>query len=259
MLKIARSMISRTIAIAILLAILAFSQTLSLATRDAFNEGVVAFQAGQFLSAARSFGRVVEVAPTLLTARVYLAAALVQAYVPNRDTPENKAVGDAAISACQEVLKRDANNVPATDSLATLYFQMKDFNRSREWNLRVLALDPMSKTSLYMLGAISWSEFILTLREARITVGLTPTDPGPLPDEELRAELRAQSYKHLTEGIEFERAALNIDAAYGPAMLAMADLYKARADLGAAADYEADMKESAVWSEKGKALTSQGN
>ncbi len=223
------------------------AQQLSIAARDAFNMGVRQFQAAQFRSAAESFGKAVERAPNLLNARVYLAASWVQAYVPDDASPENAEVAKSALAACLEVLKRDPSNVAATDSIATLHFQMRDFIRSREWNLKVIALDPNSKTSLYMLGAINWSDFASTLKEARTTLNMSSDDPGPLPDEELRTELRAQSLKSIEEGIEFERAALNLDVGYARAMLTIADLLRARADLGDEAAYKADIAEANDW------------
>lgn len=227
------------------------AQPISLTARDAFNVGVREFQAGQFRSAAASFAKAVERAPNLLNARIYLAAAWVQAYRPDDASAENAEVARFAFEACQEVLKRDPKNVAATDSIATLYFQMREFVRAREWNLKVLSLDPNSKTSLHMLGAIIWSEFSVTLREAREIAGMAPEDAGPLKDAALREELKAKYRKALEDGIEFERAALDLDTGYARAMLTMADLLRVRAELGDEATYAADMAEAAAWGERG--------
>ena len=227
------------------------AQPISLTARDAFNVGVREFQAGQFRSAAASFAKAVERAPNLLNARIYLAAAWVQAYRPDDASAENAEVARLALAACLEVLKRDPKNVAATDSVATLYFQMREFVRSREWNLKVLSLDPNSKTSLYMLGAIIWSDFILTLREARETAGIPPDDAGPLKDAALREDLKEKYRKALEDGIQFERASLDLDGGYARAMLTMADLLRARALLGDQTTYAADMAEAAVWVARG--------
>lgn len=247
----------RLISVALLCCLCLTAQQVSLAARDALNMGVREFQAGQFRSASQSFAKAVERAPSLLPARIYLAAALVQAYVPDDPSPENEKIAVSAIAACQEVLKRDPGNVAATDSLATVYFQKREFLRSREWNLKVLALEPKSKTSLYMLGAIIWTEFSAVRKEARITVGMAPDDPGPLRDEELRSELRAQYLKTLNDGIEFERASLSIAPDYSRAMLTIADLLLARADLGSPAEYAADVAESEEWVAKGRKVLTE--
>lgn len=218
--------------------------------------GVREFQAGQFRSAAESFAKAVERAPNLLNARIYLAAAWVQAYRPDDPSAENAEVAKWALAAGLEVLKRDPKNVAATDSIATLYFQMREFVLSREWNLKVLALDPNSKTSLFMMGAIIWTDFSLTLKEARETIEMTLEETGPLKDEELREELKAQYGKALDDGIRFERAALDLDDQYGRAMLTMADLLRARADLGDEASYAIDMAEATTWVKR--AATSVG-
>lgn len=235
----------RLILLAAISAFGVLAQPLSIAARDAFNVGVLEFQAGQYQSAAKSFQKAVDRAPNLLNARVYLAAALVHAYLPDDPAPENAEIGKAALAACQEVLKRDPANIPATDSMATVYFQMREFVRSREWNLKVLALDPASKTSLYMLGAIHLSEVGGTVRDARLAAGMAPGDPGPLRDLDLREQLRAKHGKGINDGIEFERAALALDAQYAQAMITLADLLRVRADLGDGPAYSSDMAEVA--------------
>lgn len=235
----------RLILLAVIASLAALAQPLSVAARDAFNVGVREFQAGQYQSAAKSFQKAVERAPTLLTARVYLATALVHAYVPDDTSTENAEVGKAALAACQEVLNRDAANVPATDSMATIYFQMREFVRAREWNLKVLALDPGSKSSLYMLGAIYLSEVGNVIRDARNSLGMTTADPGPLRDLELREQLRVKHLKNINDGIEFERACLALDGEYARAMITLADLLRVRADLGDASAYASDMTEVA--------------
>ena len=42
-------------------------------------------------------------------------------------------------------------------SLANLYYQMKDYAKAEDWNKKVIAADPKNKEAYYTLGVIAWS------------------------------------------------------------------------------------------------------
>ena len=73
---------------------------------------------------------------------MYLGTAYVQQYVPGVETEENRSYATAAIEAFRTVLRTDSKNRLATVSLATLYYNLKDFRSAEEWNHNVLAIDP---------------------------------------------------------------------------------------------------------------------
>src|ERR1700677_3161639 len=97
-----------------------------LQARDHLNQGVNAFKAGNYSTAADQFRLAIDADPTFSVARLYLATAYEQQYVPGTDTPENKKYWNAAMDEFQNVLKSDPNSLLATQSIASLYFHAGD-------------------------------------------------------------------------------------------------------------------------------------
>lgn len=239
-----------------------------LQARDHLNQGVNAFKAGSYALAADQFHLAIDADPTFSVARLYLATAYEQQYVPGTDTPENKKYWSAAMEEFQNVLKDDPNNgqnvLLATQSIASLWYhagdakgpdQADDMAKSEEWNKKVIAIDPKNKEAYYTLGVIPWLEFLTPDREARNADGMTPEDPHPLKADTkgktLKANLKAKFWQRLTDGIEDEKKALAIDPDYEDAMSYMSLLLRYRADLyDTQAEYDADVKDANQWLEK---------
>src|SRR5581483_7923658 len=225
-----------------------------LKARDNLNQGVIAFKAGNYSQAADHFKLAIDEDPNLPSARVYLATAYVQQYVPGTDTPDNKKFADAAMKEFQTVLASNPdpqNKLLASQSIANLYYQQKDFPNAASWEKKVIELDPKNKEAYYTLGVIAWTNFIVPDREARAKMGMKPEDPGPLKDPKVREELKAQFWQPLTEGIEYEKKALQVDPEYENAMSYMNLLIRYRADLDDTKEqYQADSKEADNWMQK---------
>jgi Tfp pilus assembly protein PilF len=233
-----------------------------LKARDHLNQGVNAFKTGNYSQAADEFNLAIAADPTFGVARLYLATAYEQQYVPGTDTAENKKFWQAAMDEFQNVLKDDPNNVLATESIASLYFNLgndkanpdsaANLAKAEEWNKKVIALDPKNKDAYYTLGVIPWLEFLTPDREARNADGMTPEEENPLkPDTKgktTKADLKAKYWQALTDGIENEKKALAIDPQYENAMSYMNLLIRYRADLDDTKEqYLADIKEANDW------------
>jgi tetratricopeptide (TPR) repeat protein len=223
-----------------------------LKARDNINSGTAAFKAGNFAEAADHFKTAAALDPKLPNVRVYLATAYLQQYIPGTETAENKKYAQQAIEELQTTLKEEPNNLLATEYLANIYYQMKDFPKAQEWSKKVTELDPKNKEAFYTLGVIPWTSFIGPDREARINEKMRPEDPGPLKDAKEKAALKEKFWGPLTEGIEYEKKALAIDPEYENAMSYMNLLIRYRADLDDTKEqYQADAKEADEWLNKG--------
>ena len=256
-----QSILRGTLAVALLAFPLA-AQEVSRAVRDMFNVGVRLFEAEQYRAAAESFQKAVDMAPNLFQARVYLATSYVQMFVPGDNSAANREIARQALDALANVLQKDPKNLPATDSMASIYLQMRDLPNATDWVHRVLMLNPGNKAALTTIGLISWLEFNDKDREARQTLDMKPGDPGPLPDDELRYELKAQYGDKLQEGLGSVQQVLADDATYSDAMAAMARLLRAKADLAdTESEYQAIMAEADDWARKAGAAptTKAGN
>lgn len=239
-----------------------------LKARDNLNKGVNSFRSGQYTAAADDFKTAIDLDPDLSSARLYLATAYMTQWVPGSEAPDNVRNMNSALQEFQTSLgsNLDAKNkLIAMQSLANIYYQKKDYAQAENWNKKVIEADPKNKEAYYTLGVIAWSEFVPSWREARSTQGIKPEDPGPLkdakpapkgkkaaaPEPDLKAELKAKYWPILTEGIEDEKKALEIDPDYENAMSYMNLLIRYRADLDDTKEqYTADAKESDNWVQK---------
>ena len=70
-----------------------------LKARDQLNKGVQAYRNAQFQPAIMHFKQAVDLDPTLLNARLYLATAYAQQYVPGGESEDNKKTAHQAIDA----------------------------------------------------------------------------------------------------------------------------------------------------------------
>ena len=256
-----QSILRSSLALALLTVPVA-AQEVSRVVRDMFNVGVRLFEAEQYRAAAESFQKAIDMAPNLFQARVYLATSYVQLFVPGDNSAGNREVAKQALDALGNVLQKDPKNLPATDSMASIYLQMRDLPKATDWVHRVLMLNPGNKAALTTIGLIAWLEFTDKDREARQTLDMKQGDPGPLPDDELRAELKAQYGEKLQEGIGSVQQVLSDDATYADAMAAMARLLRAKADLADTdSEYQTIMAEADDWARKvgGAATTKPGS
>jgi tetratricopeptide (TPR) repeat protein len=222
-----------------------------LKARDQLNNGTAAFKAGNFTAAADSFKTAVALDPTIPNVRIYLATAYIQQYVPGTETAENKKYAQAAMEELQKTLESDPKNLLATEYMANLYYQMKDFPKAQEWSKKVVDLDPKNKEALYTLGVIPWTQFIPPDREARINSKMKPEDSCPIKDPKDRAALKEKFWQSLTDGIEYEKKALAVDPEYENAMSYMNLLLRYRADLyDTKEECQGDVKQADDWMQK---------
>src|SRR6266699_2050618 len=128
-----------------------------LKARDHLNKGVAAYKNAQFQAAIEHFKQAVADDHSLLMAKLYLATALKQLYIPQGDSPENIKIGKQAIEAFEEVLKADASNDTALASIADTYYYMHDFDKAKEYQRRRLEVDPNNAGPYFWIGAIDWA------------------------------------------------------------------------------------------------------
>ena len=98
-----------------------------LRARNELNQGVKAYKEAKYEEAIEKFKNAVESDPKLLNARMYLATAYAQQYVPGSEDPENKRVGDQAIEQYKKVIDANPNReqlINSSKGIAGLYLQM---------------------------------------------------------------------------------------------------------------------------------------
>lgn len=202
-----------------------------LKARDQLNKGVQAFKNAQYPQAVEHFKTAVELDPDFPTARLYLATAYMQQYIPGADSPENQQFANAARDQFQKVLDKKNNDELAIASIASLLFNEKKLDEAKQWYQRLVTVNPKNKEAYYTLGVIAWTQTFQPRMEARAKMGMRPEDPGPLKDKKVRAELAVKSMPIVEQGLKDLDKALQIDPEYDDAMAYENLLYREKADL----------------------------
>jgi TonB family protein len=201
------------------------------ASQDSLNQGVQAFRSARYPDAVLAFQRAVDLDPSNLNARLYLATAYMQQYIPGAGTPENDQLAARAQGAFLQVLALDPNNGVAMTSLASLSLNQKRWEEARSWFERIIAVDPRNAGAYYSLGFIAWSQWYPVYGQARTNLGIKQADPGPLPNGNVKRDLKARFAEVLDAGIVNLQRALEVNPQYEDAMAYMNLLIRERADL----------------------------
>jgi tetratricopeptide (TPR) repeat protein len=218
---------------------------------EEITKGVAAFKQAEYAKAVERFRSAVDADAGCTTARLYLATAYMQQYIPGADSSENQAMADAAKDQFEKVLERDPDNQLALSSLASLYFNQHKFDEATSWYKKLILIAPDNKEAFYTLGVMAWDQGREPLQEARQKLGMKPPDPGPIGNDEIRQRLRVNYLPVLEDGIEDLDRALTIDAEYDDAMAYMSLLYRAKADLeDSPAGYRDDIAKADAWFRK---------
>jgi Tfp pilus assembly protein PilF len=222
-----------------------------LQSRDQLNKGVQAFKNAQYPEAVESFKRAVELDPGFAAARLYLATAYMQQYIPGADSPENNMMAQAAHDQFMKVLEQNPKDKVALASIASLYLNQKKWDEAQQWYEKLISVDPSSVDSYYSLGFITWSKWYPAYGTARAMLGMKPEDPGPIKDKKVKEELKAKYGPMIDAGLQALDKALQIDPTRDDAMAYENLLVRERADLADnKEDYEKQVKIADDWVQK---------
>lgn len=226
----------------------------ALKARDQLHKGVDSYRNGKFQAAIEHFKSAIQLDPSLVNARLYLATAYAQQYVPGGDSPENIKIGQQAISAFENVLDLDAKNTTALASIGQIYYNMKNFDQAKEFQGKRIAIEPNNPEPYYWIGVIDWAQAFQVDGQIRKNLNLlVPDKVGNLPPlpEKYRAQVEDKNSKLVTEGIDALNKALALKPNDFNSMAYLNLLYRQKADTEKSkADREADLKEANNWQEK---------
>jgi|ERR1035438_10396676 tetratricopeptide (TPR) repeat protein len=229
------------------LAILGTSCT-QLRARDQLNKGVAAFKNAQYPEAVEHFKTAVDLDPNFPTARLYLATAYMQQYIPGAESPENKQMADAAHDQFQKVLDQDPKNTVALASIASLYLNQKKWDEAEQWYNKLTSVDPKNADAYYSLGFIAWSRWYPVYGTARANLGMKQEDPGPIKDKKVKEDLKAKWNPVIENGLKSLDMALQINPEYDDAMAYENLLVRERADLSdSKEEYSQQIKVADDW------------
>jgi len=232
-----------------------------LKARDQLNKGVAAYRNAQFQTAIDHFKQAVALDPSLLNAKLYLATAIRQLYVPNGDSPENAKIGNQAIQAFEDVLKDDPSNGTALATIAQTYYEMHDFDKAKEYQRRRLQADPNNPEPYYWIGVIDWAlaqrENTAIRLETKLNVPNAQGVFPPLPAK-ARDQLEQKNGAFVDEGVKALQKDLELKPNDSDAMAYLNLMLRQKADIEAdLSAREADLKEADQLMQKSIAIRRQ--
>jgi tetratricopeptide (TPR) repeat protein len=234
------------------LALLATTSCAKLQARDHLNKGVQAYKNAKYEQAIDHFQKSVALDPTLINARLYLATAFAQQYIPGADTPDNNKFAEQAIDQYKIVLEKDPKNINSVKGIAYLYLQQKKFDLAKQFYKKASEIDPNDPEPYYSVAVIDWTQTYVPRQEERAKLGMKPEDSLPAKDKKVCAQVKEKNVANVQEGIDNLTKALQLRPDYDDAMAYMNLMYRERADIqcedpAARAD---DLKKADEWVDK---------
>ncbi len=250
------------ILLAVLLAMFSTVGCNKLRARDQLNKGVQSYKNAQYEDAIEHFKNAVSYDPSLINARLYLATAYFQQYIPGADSPDNNRFAEEAIAEFQKVLDLNPSKESQVHSLkgiASLYFQMKKFDKAKEYYEKVIALDPNDPETYYSIAVIDWTQSYQPRMEERAKLGLKPTEDAKKKDCEDLLKVITPNEPIVQDGIQKLNKALELRPDYDDAMAYLNLLYREQADMDCANpdQRKTDLKTADDWVDKTMATKKQ--
>ena len=208
-----------------------------LRARDQLNKGVAAYKNNHYEQAIDHFQQAVQLDPSLINARMYLATAFVSQYIPGVDSPDNLRTAQQAIDEYQRVI--DANptrdqKVNAAKGIAYLYLNEKKWDEAKKYYRTASDLDPNDPEPYYSIGVIDWTAAYQPRMEERAKLGMKPEEnlnPKNKDQKKVCGELKAKNTSAIQEGIDSLNKAIQLRPDYDDAMAYLNLMYREKGDV----------------------------
>jgi len=225
-----------------------------LRARMELNKGVAAFKAGKPEQAITHFQDATKYDPKLPQAKEYLATALAQNVVPGLTTKENLQTAQQAIDTFQQVLAEHPDDVNSLKGVGSLYFNMKKLSEAKEWQKKVLAVDPKDSEAAYFVGVIDWTEAHQNLLKLLAPAGAENDGKGnaKVLVKGLCTQIQQENGSLVEEGVKYLNMAIENRPSYDDAMSYLNLTYreKANIDCGNEAARNDDVAKATDWNSK---------
>ena len=224
-----------------------------LKARDQLNKGVEAFKNAKYEEAISHFQNSARLDPELKNAKIFLAAAYAQNVVPGSDTPDNKKNATLAINSYQEVLSNDPKDINSTKGIASIYFNTNQFDKAKDWQKKVLEIDPNDPEASYTIGVIDWS--VSRKNSLKVLEAMGSGDKGdgnPQLSESDCQKLATINTPLNDEALTYLNKAVQVRPSYDDAMAYLNLVYRRKAETECGNDEarKADLAQAQAWATK---------
>ncbi len=179
-----------------------------LQARNALNKGTKAYTEQKYDEASKYFQESVDLDPSFQMARMYLASTYVAQFVPGSPDPKSTEMAQKAIETFKAVYEneKDRPNINAMLSIASLYYQLKQYPESKEWCNKIQQVDPQNAEALYRIAVIDYDD------------SLKKTGLQGENVEFLNSQEKTETLANIDEGLNALNKALQIRPDYFDAM-----------------------------------------
>jgi len=208
-----------------------------LRARDQLNKGVTAYKNAKYEEAIEHFQQSVALDPSLINAKMYLATAFAQQYIPGVEGADNLKMADQAIEQYKRVLEMNAardQKVNSAKGIAYLYLNMKKFDDAKKYYRMAADVDPNDPEPYYSVGVIDWTACYQPRMEERAKLGLKPDENLSAKNKDQKkvcSELKEKNGPSIQEGIENLNKAISLRPDYDDAMAYLNLMYREKADV----------------------------
>lgn len=221
-----------------------------LKARDQLVKGVQAFKAGNYEEATDHFQNSIKLDPSYQAAHLYLATAYSYQVVPNLDTPQNLALAQKALDGFNDVLNQNPNDLGALRQEASIYRNIKQYDKAKQLEQKIISLDPKDADANYTIGVIDWTQAYKNAVQILGKAGLTDDGNGnPKKSKAVCQELVAANTNLVNEAQQYLMQAVNINPNYDAAMDYLNLNWRRKADLECGNDdaRKADLAQADQW------------
>ena len=232
-----------------------------LKSRDQQNQGVQAYKNGKYADAVKHFQEAVALDPGSTNALKFLATSYYVQWVPGAENPDNVKNHDMAVEKFNEVLKSDPNDPLALAMMAAIAYNQAQsgtpeqkaaaLQEAVKWNQRRIEVNPKDAEPYYYLGVIDWAKAFTPIQTARVQLKMASTEPGPIKDAKVRAEMKEKYEQAIDDGIANLKKCLDLDKENEDAMTYMNLLLRKKADIEDSPEAaKADIAQAEDWFNK---------
>jgi tetratricopeptide (TPR) repeat protein len=231
-----------------------------LRARYELNKGVEACKSGHPDEASVHFENALRLDPSLELARIYLANSYRSDWAgidDHMDAPENRRQAEQAIDKYKKTLESQSaktDRITSLKGIAALYFDLKEFDKAKDYRQKVLEQDPQDPEAYYAIGVIDWTQTFGPDQAMRQRLNMKPA--APLANRKACEELRSKNQALVQEGIDMLNQAINLRKDYDDAMAYLNLMYRQKADIecGHPALRAADLKQADNYVEQALAI-----
>jgi len=162
-------------------------------------------------------------------------------------------------------LRMDPSNITALASIAQIYYNMKDFDKAKDYNERRIKIEPTNPEPYYWIGvidwAVTWKGAQMLRKDHNLDTAKDAAHPDQLPviPDKLRKPLADTNGPLVDEGLKALNKAIELKPNDTDSMAYLSLMYRQKAEIDPDNDTRvADLKLAEDWVNKSLAARKAG-